>query len=118
MPTGSQTGQPPLPPDVKQQQSPAEQYAQGAASSQVQPENAGKEFVMQGFKKIAEIMQKQVSVLQSDAPELMPYMIKAVQALQMVEKEFSKLAAQGQGPAQPGSEPQVPQAEGPGQLGA
>lgn len=118
MPTGTQTGQPPIPPDVKAQQQgdPAQQMAQlqmqkGQQQPAAQPADAGKEFVLKGFSDIAQTMTKMASVLQTDAPELMPMFVKAITALKLVEQEFSK-QSQGQGQPVKGSEPQQ-QAEGP-----
>jgi len=119
VPTGSQTGQPPLPPDVKSQQqgSEAQQFAQGAAQQQQKnAPDAGKEFVMKGFADIAKIMEKQVQVIQADYPQLMPFVTKAVTALKMIEQGISQ-QSQGQGQAMPArSEPQ-PNAEGQQAMG-
>lgn len=83
-----------------------------------EPQDAGKEYVLQGFAQIADVMKKQAAVLQTDAPQLMPIFIKAVTALKMVEQEFSK-QSQGQGQPASGSEPPQQQgAEGPMTLGA
>lgn len=112
MPIGTQTGQPPTPPDVKQQQqgNPAQEFVKGAAQQAPQPVDAGKEYVLKGFAEIAKNAEKIAAVLSTDAPELMPIFVKGVTAFKMVEQMFQK-QSQGQGQPVQGSEPQ-PEAEG------
>jgi hypothetical protein len=90
-----------------------QQFVDGKMAQQqqgVEPQNAGKEFLMQGFKQIAETMQKMATVIQTISPELMPLFVKSVTALKMVEQEFAK-QTQGQGQQAAASEP-PPQAGG------
>lgn len=112
--------QPPVSPEVRrQQQGPAlQQYAQGAAAQEAQskPEDVGKDFVLEGFKQVAQVMEKMAKAISATQPELMPLFLKAVTAMKMVEQGFSK-ASQGQGApmaagSEPGQSPEGPEAMG------
>ena len=121
----NETGAPPLPPEIRQQQQgdPLSQMAD-RAGSQGQPQQPGQgdptgQFIMQGFQQISQVMMQMMQAMASKAPQLVELMTKLASGFKEVENQYKQSMQQGTGSPQKqnGSELTKQASEDPSQMG-